>query len=174
MVQLCVWTQISTKHMRQFCFITYPPILKWASSEKMIFFLPKSALSVSRSQAHFPALLKRIHNHIRSIEGRIKLIIWTKICTKQWLVILGASAFQCMRAGFLCPKSFNFACLHTRQDQNELHLKRWFSFFNITMIFKVMSQYFPALFKRIRNHIRSADYLSNQTWAKCYHSRNKH
>ena len=34
------------------------------------------------------------------------------------------SAFQCMHAGFLCPKLDNFACLHTRQDQNELHLKR--------------------------------------------------
>ena len=32
-------------------------------------FLPKSASSVSRSQAHFPALFKRIHNHIRSAEG---------------------------------------------------------------------------------------------------------
>ena len=34
----------------------------------------------------------------------------------------GASAFQCMRAAFLCPKGYNFACLHTRQDQNKLHL----------------------------------------------------
>ena len=31
-----------------------------------------------------------------------------------------------IRAGFLCPKCDNFACLHTRKDQNELHLKRWF------------------------------------------------
>ena len=31
-----------------------------------------------------------------------------------------------MRAGFLCPKCDNFDCLHTRQDQNKLHLKRWF------------------------------------------------
>ena len=30
------------------------------------------------------------------------------------------------RAGFLYPKCDNFACLHTRQDQNELHMKRWF------------------------------------------------
>ena len=54
--------------------------------------------------------------------------IWTKIRTKQWL-FLGASAFQCMRTGFLCSKRNNFACLHTRQDQNELHLKKWFFFF---------------------------------------------
>ena len=26
--------------------------------------------------------------------------------------------------GFLCPKCDNFACLRTRQDQNEIHLKR--------------------------------------------------
>ena len=56
-----------------------------------------------------------------------QLCPWTKIRTTQWLV-LGASAFQCMRAGFLCPKCDNFACLHTRQDQNVLHLKRWFFF----------------------------------------------
>ena len=31
---------------------------------------------------------------------------------------------QCMRTGFLCPKCNNFACLHTCQDQNELHPKR--------------------------------------------------
>ena len=54
-----------------------------------------------------------------------QLCLWTKIHTKQWLV-LGVPAFQCMRAGFLCPKCQNFACLHTRQDQDELHLKRWF------------------------------------------------
>ena len=36
---------------------------------------------------------------------------------------LDASTFQCMRAGFMCPKCDDFACLHTRQDQNELHLK---------------------------------------------------
>ena len=54
-----------------------------------------------------------------------QLCLWTKIRTKQWLV-LGALVFQCMRVGFLCPKRDNFACLHTRQYQNELHLKRWF------------------------------------------------
>ena len=52
-----------------------------------------------------------------------QLCLWTKIRIKQWLV-LGAPAFQCMRAGFLCPKCENFACLHTRQYQNELHVKR--------------------------------------------------
>ena len=39
-----------------------------------------------------------------------------KSTPKQWLV-LGVLVFQCMSAGFLCPKCDNFACLHTRQDQ---------------------------------------------------------
>ena len=52
------------------------------------------------------------------------------------------------------------------------------TFCNITMIFKRMSQYFPALFKRIYTTILvlrkdKTNYLSNQTWAKCCHSRNK-
>ena len=90
-----------------------------------------------------------------------QLCLWTKIRTKQWFV-LGTSAFQCMCAAYLCPKCDNFACLHIRQDQNELHL--FFFCQNITMIFKVMLQYFPALSKRIHNHFRSADktnYLLN-------------
>ena len=74
------------------------------------------------------------------------------IFEEKWLV-LGTSAFQCMRAGFLCPKCDNFACLHTSQNQNELHLKRWFFCQNRNLL----SQYFPALFKRIHNHIRSAE-----------------
>ena len=52
-----------------------------------------------------------------------QLRLWTKIRTKQGFV-LGALAFQCMRAGFLYPKCENFACLHSRQDENELYLKR--------------------------------------------------
>ena len=64
-----------------------------------------------------------------------QLCFWTKIRTKQWLV-LGALIFQGMRACFLCPKCDNFACLHTRQGQNELHLIRWFFFCqNLTKFF---------------------------------------
>ena len=36
--------------------------------------------------------------------------------------------YVCMWAGFLCHKCDNFACLHTGQDKNELHVKRWFFF----------------------------------------------
>ena len=41
-----------------------------------------------------------------------------------------------MRAGFLCPICDNFACLRIRQDQNELHLKRWFLFAKIGIFCK--------------------------------------
>ena len=64
-----------------------------------------------------------------------QLCLWTEILTKQWLV-LGASAFQCMRSGFLCPKCDNFACFHTRQDQNDLHVKRWLFFAKIDIFCK--------------------------------------
>ena len=59
---------LSVPQMRPFCLFTYPPGSKWASSEKMIF-LPKSASSVSRSQAHFLTLFNR------SFGRRMKLII---------------------------------------------------------------------------------------------------
>ena len=78
-----------------------------------------------------------------------QLCVWIKTRTKQWL-ILGVSVFQCMRAGFLWPKCDNFACLYTRQNQNELHLKRWFFFCQNRHLLSVdLSQYFPALFKRM-------------------------
>ena len=53
---------------------------------------------------------------------------------------------KCLRAGFLCPKCDNFSCLHTCQDQNELHLKRWF-FLPISASSASRSQaHFPVLF----------------------------
>ena len=83
-----------------------------------------------------------------------QLCHWTKVRTKQWLV-LDASAFQCMRAGFLCPKCDNFTCLHTSQDQNKLHLKRWFFLPKSASSVSRLQGHFPALFKRIHNHICS-------------------
>ena len=66
--------KFSMPQMWQFCLLTYPPRLKWASSEKMIFFLPKSASSVSRSQAYFPSVVQA-YTQPYSFDGRIKLII---------------------------------------------------------------------------------------------------
>ena len=73
-----------------------------------------------------------------------QLCRWTKILYKQWLV-LGASAFKCMCVGFLCPKCDNFTCLHTRQDQNRLHLKRWFFFCQIGIFCKSIAGPLPRV-----------------------------
>ena len=60
-------------------------------------------------------------------------------------LVLGASAFQCMRAGFRCPKCNNFVCLHTRQDQIELHLNRWILFAKIDMFCKSIAGPLPSV-----------------------------
>ena len=82
-----------------------------------------------------------------------QLCLWNKIRIKQYLVF-SASAFQCMPAGFLCPKCDNFAYLHTRQDENELQLKRCFFFAKIGVVQA------RTIFLRRKDKI---NYLSNQT-----------
>ena len=81
----------------------------------------------------------------------VQLCLCIKIRTKQWLV-LGASSVQSMRAGFLCPKCVNFACLH---DQNELHLKIRFFFAKIGIFCNSITK--RSVYNRIQNHIRSAE-----------------
>ena len=68
--------------------------------------------------------------------------------------ILVVSAFQYMRAGFLCPKCDYFVCLHTRQDRNDLHLKL---FFFLPKSASSLSWSQAHLTQRIHNHIRSAE-----------------
>ena len=63
------------------------------------------------------------------------------ICEEKWLnygsgseYVLNTDSFWVCRLFNVCvwvfcaPKSNNSACLHTRQDKKELHLKRWFFF----------------------------------------------
>ena len=59
-----------------------------------------------------------------------------------------ASFFHKKRTNIRSRRCFSFS-----------NIRKEFShtFCNIIMIFKVMSQYFPALFKRIHNHIPSAE-----------------
>ena len=54
----------------------------------------------------------------------------------QTMTRFGCVGFQCMCAGFLCPKCDNFACLLTRHYQTKLHLKRWFFFAKIGIFCK--------------------------------------
>ena len=56
---------------------------------------------------------------------------------------------------FCAPKCDNFAFLHTRQDQNELHLKRCFC--QNRHLLSITGPLSEAKFKRIHNHIRSAE-----------------
>ena len=53
---------------------------------------------------------------------------YTFLCRNEWIISSKLYTYVMkaydMRAGVLCPKCDNFACLHTRQDQNELYLKR--------------------------------------------------
>ena len=84
-------------------------------------------------------------------------ILWSRLLR---LVFL---AFQALvyRCGFPFISLFSYKVMNIRSW-------RWFSsskmrtqfsqtFFNITMVFKLMSQYFLALFTRIHNHIRSVE-----------------
>ena len=76
-----------------------------------------------------------------------------------------SDSFRVLRLFNVCVRVFcalkcnNFACLHTRHDQNKLHLKRLFVFFAKIGIFckSLAGLLIPALFKRIHNHIPSED-----------------
>ena len=193
----CVWFSVyacgfSAPQMLQFCLFAYPPWSKWASSEKMIFFLLKSASSVSRSQAH---LAKQ-----KGIGWSIYFNFWIN-----WTLCGVIPKFVMQNSSQWCPRytiidndcELMLMALHTHflslqqysrvyalflvfhalvyrwwwlcqflslfsQDNEHTELKSILFFQNpyaiiahtfciITMIFKVIPQYFPALFKRIHN-----------------------
>ena len=135
-------------------------VSKWASSEKKIF-LAKISIFCKSIAGPLPNVVQA-YTQPYSFGGRIKLIIWQiRHELSVTIHVLGASSFQCMLAGFLCPICNNFACLHNRQDRNELHLKRWFFFLRKSTSSVSRSQYIFVLRKDKTN------YLSNQTWAKC-------
>ena len=101
-----------------------------------------------------------------------QLYVWTKIRTKQWLV-LGASALQCMRAGFLCPKCGNFACLQDQPRSKWASFEKIFFFLpksassvsrSVAIFPSVVQAYTPSIIY-VRRKDKS-NYLSNQTWAK--------
>ena len=63
--------EFSVPQMRQFCLFTYPPRLKWASSEKVIFFTKIGILCKS-----IAGPLITVYTQPYSFGGEIKLIIW--------------------------------------------------------------------------------------------------
>ena len=120
--------EFSVLQMRQFCLFIYPPRSKWASSEKMIFFLLKYASSVSRSQAHLARRCSSVYTTIL-VGGRIKLII-CQIRYELSVTIHEISTSWTKKKTLDGGPNIYIIGLynHTRQDQNELHLKRWFFF----------------------------------------------
>ena len=108
----------SMPKMRQFCLFTYPPRLKWASSEKMIFFLPKSATSVSQSVAIFPSVVQ-VYTLSHSFGGRIKLIcqirhelrVTIHEVSTSWKKTLDGGPYMCYIVVVL-PQELNFIVLH--------------------------------------------------------------
>ena len=144
--------------MRQFCLFTYPPRSKWALSVKMIFFA-KIDIFCKAIADPFVQTYTQSYSFGRSI----KLII-CQIRHELSVIMLEIStkSFWVRRLFNVCVRVFcdNFACLHTWQDRNELHLKKWFFFLSKSASSVSRSQaHFPALFK----HISQPNYLSNQT-----------
>ena len=87
----------------------------------------------------------------------------------------GRRLFNICLLVFCTPKCNNFACWHIRQDQNELHLKRWLSASSVSRsqshLAQRCSSVYTNIFVRGKN---KTNYLPNQTGANCYHSRKKH
>ena len=152
--------KFSVPQMQQLCSFTCSPKSKWAIS-----YIECSFGCV----AHSAVLLKPNVGNILLFNfceqkfvkhGAITIAIdcFMPSCSfskKNGPIVVGASAFQCMHADFLYLKCNNFACLHTRQYENELHLKRWFFF--LPKSASPISWLQALLFKRIHSHIRSAE-----------------
>ena len=149
MAQLCLWTKIRTKQWFVLCAPNATILLVYILAKiKMSFFW-----NLLIAGPHFGCIGFSMYFCAPNatillvyIPAKIKIsFIWkddfflsksASSVSRSQALVLGALSFQCMRAGFLCPKCDNFACLHTCQDQNELHLKRWFFFANIGIFSK--------------------------------------
>ena len=202
--------------MRQFCLFTYPPRSKWALSEKMIFFLPKSASSVSRPQAHLPKRCLSVYTTIfvrrkdktnyRSNQTWAKCyhsqkrkswkkktldsgpyIIWVQVekdaieatfmnilffiiiyfisllfiidCVHLYFTILYVNIYPPRSKWASCENMIFLPKSASSVSRSQAHLA------------KRCSSVYTTIFVRQKN---KTNYLSNQTWAKCYHTRNKH
>ena len=163
----------SVPRKKQFCSFTYPPRSKLAKSEKMIFFAKigifcKSiAGPLNEVKTLWMVNWLQLLNQLNFVWRHIKLFM---LNSSQWCL----RNVQLLRTTLnWCWWCFTHTFWHSSNILGCTHcfwlFTLWFidedaSFFqfshtfcNITMIFKIMSQYFPALFKRICNHIRSAE-----------------
>ena len=63
----------------------------------------------------------------------------------QTVTCFGCVGFSMYVCGFSAPQMRNFACLHTRKDQNELHMKRCFFFAKIGIFCKSIAGPHPSI-----------------------------
>ena len=164
----------SVPQMREFCLFTYPPRSKWASSEEMISFLPKSASSVSRSRSEnaldgkLASTSEPIEFCMSSYQGfyaKFDSMMSPKcfFLPQQQYSRVYALFFSRFGLSIKMPVSFTFFLKITNiriwRCFSSSKIRTQFSrtLCNFTMTFKVMSQYFPAFCKRTHNHIRSAE-----------------
>ena len=68
--------------------------------------------------------------------------------THQTMTRFGCVGFLMYACGFLCPKCENFACLHTRQGQNVLHVKRYFFMPKSASSVRRLQAHFPPFVRR--------------------------
>ena len=160
-----------------FLLIYIPAKIKMSFIRKDDFFLPKSASSVSRSQIH---LKKR-----KRIGWSIGFNSWTNwtlygvrprsLCKirlndvsdmfhcweRRWVDVhtyfLPQQQYSRMYVLFLDFHALVYRWRCQCFSSSKIRTQFSHTFCKITMIFKVMSQYFPALFNRMHNHIRSAE-----------------
>ena len=166
--------------MRKFYLFINPPRSKWTSSEKMFFFFfSKSASSLNEAKTHWMAnwlqlLYTKVfmknssqwfRRHIQllstMVDGTSRTFSGTAAKFSGVPTVFGFSRF-----GLSIDKDvsfFRFFHMKTNIWSSECFssskIRTQFShtFCNITMIFKVMSQYLPPLFKRRHNHIPLAE-----------------
>ena len=191
-----------------------PAKIKMSFIWKDVFFLPYSASSVNRSQAHL-AKRKRIWWSIGFNSWTNSTSYWViprslcKICPNDVSEMFNCREPRCIdvddasHTHFLSHQQYSrvyalllalhalfyrwgcqFLSLFSQDNEHtELTVLLFFQYpyaifahiqQHITMIFKIMSQYFPALFSSVYTTIcvrlkDKTNYLSKQTWAMCYH-----
>ena len=127
------------------CGYSVPAKNKMSFIGKNDFFFPKSASSVRRSQGSENAL-----------DGQLASTPEPIGCThcfwlfNLWFIDQDAIFFHFFHK---ITNIRNWRCFSSSKICTQFS----HTFGSITMIFKLISQYFPALFKRLHNHIRSTE-----------------
>ena len=153
----------SVTQMWQFCLFTYPPRSKWASTEKMIFsssiFVNKNSFNMARKRSPLtvtacPCSFSK-KNGPKSAPNNDSF--WVRRLFNLYV-------------RFVCALNATILLVYIPAMIKMSFIRKYDFFFGKIVIFcKLITD--PPIFVRRKEE---TDYLSNQTWAKCYHSWNKH